>query len=300
MSLLRRLCSLGLVEEVRAALDRGEDVNHQNLKNETVLMYTAAMCIENQIPILRLLLEQPLIEVNLTDDGGLTALHMATGNGNTEAVKILLADERVDVNCKDSVHRTPLIMASQNVTRIGIFKLFLAEQRVDVNFNLETANPELGDTTVLMCSTWSSNVEAVELLLDHPRVDVNWMNSCGTSALHVAAVKASNLMLLKLFLAHQRVDVNCKCDPFGTVLHVAAANNNVEAVKLILAESRFTSANELGVAQDPDPDKVYVFTAVTTAASKGNWEVLKELVHRPNIDLGVKDNNGLGLDDLTR
>ena len=53
--------------------------------------------------------------------------------------------------------------------------------------------------------------------------------------------------MLQLLLAHPRVDVNCKGGARGAnILHAAVAfYNDTEVVKLILREPRFTSANVL-------------------------------------------------------
>ena len=52
---LWKLCSLGKVEEMRAALDRGENVNSRDEAKRTVLMLAATL---NNVSILRMLLEQ--------------------------------------------------------------------------------------------------------------------------------------------------------------------------------------------------------------------------------------------------
>ena len=133
-------------------------------------------------------------------------------------------------------------MAASRADKIEIFKLFLAEERVDVNL----VSPK-DNISVLMCSLWNFNEEAARLLLKEPRVNVNWMNSKGMSALHVvAAAEKNHVKMFELLLSHPRVDVNCNQSPiFTTVLHVAAAKNNPEVVKLILDDPRFTSANAL-------------------------------------------------------
>ena len=264
--------------------DRGEDVNNRNADNQTVLMDVAGQCSENHLSILKLLLEQPSTEVNLADDKGNTALHVATNSKNIEAVKILLADQRVDVNSKNSMKMTPLIIAAKEADNIDILKLLIAEPRVDVN--CETAN----HMTALLTTALHPNIDAARLLLDDPRVDVNQMNGLGYTALHVAAHLKRKVKLLELFLAHPRVDVNCHLGQrHETALHVAVANNNVEGVKLILAEPRLTSLE----GQEG-------FEAVRIAVSEGNGDILKELVYHQNIDLAVMDENGLGLDDLIR
>ena len=111
------------------------------------------------------------------------------------------------------------------------------------------------------------------------------------NVLQLATNPQSDVKLMELFFAHPRIEVNCKHGNGKTILHGAAFFNNVDAVKLILAEPRFTSANVL--------DKVGC-TAVVVAASEGNWNVFKELVLHPSIDLGGKDKNGASLEDLIR
>ena len=112
-------------------------------------------------------------------------------------------------------------------------------------------------------------------------------NSCD-----VFGTPCSNVELMELIFAHPRVDINCRHGSCGkTILHGAAWFNNVDAVKLILAEPRFTSANALDCLKH---------TAVVVAASEGNWNVFKELVLHPSIDLGGKDKNGASLEDLIR
>ena len=72
---------------------------------------------------------------------------------------------------------------------------------------------------------------------------------------------------------------------------MATARKNVEVVRLILAEPRFTSANEL----DSEGN-----TALRNAAVEGLWDVFRELTHHPSIDLGVRDQDGWSVDDLAR
>ena len=117
---------------------------------------------------------------------------------------------------------------------LTIFKLILTNQRVDVNQTYQSM-------TALMIASGKSDVEAAKLLLNDPRVEVNLVNCKGWSAL-LLAIK--DRKTFELFLSHERVNVNCVLPPNNiNVLHIAALKNNVEAVKLILAEPRFTLAN---------------------------------------------------------
>ena len=284
---LWKLCSLGNVGKVRAALATGRDVNSRSAENQTLLMLLATQSSKNHLSILRLMLEQPSTELNLADDVGNTALHMATISKNIEAVKILLADQRININCcANSEKVTPLIIAAEKADNIDIFKLLMADHRVDVNWGYRM--------TALLMASACFNIEATRLLLDDPRVDVNQISSIGYSALHVASLQGNTdaaRLVLELFLTNPRVDVNCRTagPRVKSALDVALASNNVEGVKLILAEPRLSSLEgQKG------------FETVRIAVSQGNGDLLKELVYHQNIDLGVKDEDGLGLDDLIR
>ena len=273
---------------VRAALDKGGvDVNKRSLHNLTLLMWAAA---DNKIPLMKLLLEQPSVDVNLAADHGFTALHMAVSSetSSTEVLRTLLLDPRVDVNCTTERMETPLILATKDPDRFDKVQLLLADPRVDLD---SLASYSAGcDISILMSATLSSNLKAAKVLLDDERVDVNWVNNRNAGALHLLAAFPDSDRpkgLLELLLSHPRVDVNYPLD--STALHTAAFNNNVEAVRLILAEPRFTSHNNL----DGHDGK----TALGLAASKGHWDALEELAQDPKVDLAFI---GLSPDDLKR
>ena len=81
-------------------------------------------------------------------------------------------DPRVDVNCKTSERETPLIFAAKEAERFDKLRLLLADERVDVN--CAAVYPGIaGEFTALMVATAQYNLKAVKLLLDHERVDVN-------------------------------------------------------------------------------------------------------------------------------
>ena len=108
----RQLCWKGNLEEVRAALSRGEDVNGVGARfsNHTGLMLAV---MKGHNSIVRLLLEQPTLDLNFTDEcSRATALHYAAQHDNVEGVRLLLADPRQNcANLKDSYGKTPVMDA---------------------------------------------------------------------------------------------------------------------------------------------------------------------------------------------
>ena len=106
---LWQLCQEGKLSEVRAALARGEDVNRKNDYNRTGLM---GAVLSKHNSIVRLLLEQPTVDLNCFDLNRETVLHWATTCYNVEAVRLLLADPRLSTaNHTNHVGWTPVMIA---------------------------------------------------------------------------------------------------------------------------------------------------------------------------------------------
>lgn len=60
--------------------------------------------VHNQdIPMIKLLLTSPKIDVNCKDGDGMTPLHLACLKDNVEIVKILLGTKKVDASIKSAV-----------------------------------------------------------------------------------------------------------------------------------------------------------------------------------------------------
>ena len=109
MASLRGLCMFGNLAEVQAALARGEDVNSKDSDGITALMW-AVMYKHNSI--VKLLLDQPAVDVNVKKDNGWTALHRAAGNNNAEGARMLLQHKDFNsANVTDNKSNTALMIA---------------------------------------------------------------------------------------------------------------------------------------------------------------------------------------------
>ena len=136
-------CYFGELAKVRKAIGRGEDVNDKGLEDNTPLML---MLMRHKTPlmvavekkhnsIVKLLLEQPTLDLNLTDRDGWTALHFAASHDNVAAVKLLLADPRLNThNHKDimSTGYTPVMTAMVN-KNVDALRELVAHPRVDLD-----------------------------------------------------------------------------------------------------------------------------------------------------------------------
>ena len=95
-----QLCEQGKLEEVKRALNNGEDVNDSGDVGVTALM--SAICNgHNHKSIVKVLLEHPDIEVNEKRDDGRTALHYAVLVDNVEVTRMLLKHKGLDLMSLD-------------------------------------------------------------------------------------------------------------------------------------------------------------------------------------------------------
>jgi hypothetical protein len=88
---------MGNVENVRALLDGGADVNYANHKGVTALQKAA---LKGYAGIVKLLLERGA-DVNARQDSGTTALIISAAKGHADVVKALL-EAGADPNLKDN------------------------------------------------------------------------------------------------------------------------------------------------------------------------------------------------------
>ena len=109
---MARLCELagnGELAEVRSALVRGEDVNSRGTKGTTALMWAVW---NNHNSIVKLLLDQPAVDVNVKDNDGWTALHYAAISNNAEGARMLLLHKDFNsANVNDNNGDTALMWA---------------------------------------------------------------------------------------------------------------------------------------------------------------------------------------------
>ena len=87
----------------------------------TPLHYACKNDQNGQVKTVELLLLNHLtLDVNVPNDDGLTPLHLACMYGLTKVVKLLLLEPNIDIEIEDRQGRTPLMLAKQNNHSITI------------------------------------------------------------------------------------------------------------------------------------------------------------------------------------
>ena len=161
MSLIE-LCRCGDLEGVKAALQRGANVNGKDEDGLTGLMWAVR---NNHNSVVALLLNTPNIDVNLRiNRRGWCALREAVRSENNEALKMLLDLPNIDMNILNddyddlggAVHRA---VGGKNIEGL---KLLLSVPSIDVNI---VTIGELAFRSALHVAVERNNIEALHYRL---------------------------------------------------------------------------------------------------------------------------------------
>ena len=110
-TILHCAAQVGILSILKALIDRNADVNAKAKEDLTPLMVAEK---SDKPSAIETLLTVDTIDVNASQKApgkthdGFTVLHWASRRGYKEIVKLLLADNRIEINKKDAIGDTPL------------------------------------------------------------------------------------------------------------------------------------------------------------------------------------------------
>jgi ankyrin repeat protein len=165
----------------------------------------------------------------------------------------------------------------------NLLKMLLNHPKLDVNFC--DGN---GVTALMLAFNKKTNARLesmIKILLDHPKINVNLQNNEGQTALIIASSKKSNVNSVKMLLDHPKIDVNLRTTSGWTAL-MKASKYNENTVKLLLDHP------EIDVnLQNPNG-----WTALTLASrfsgTDSSENTVKMLLAHPKINVNHQPKDG--------
>ena len=295
--------TLGNLEICQLLINGGADVNIQDNDGDSPLLDAFKVNIVN-LNIIRLLVETPNINVNIVDRNGRTALHLASGNGLTPVVQLLI-DAGADLNKEDDGNRTPLHYASLE----GYIEIvqYLIDAGADVN------KGDDGNRSPLHLSVYEGNKTVLEQLIK-AGADVNKGDSTDSTPLHYAVYMGNKALVEQLIAAG--ADLNKGGDFGRTPLHYATDSGNERVIKyLIDAGSDVNMLNNsnqspLIIAIEADEVNIDLIKLLIDTGANINFkdsqgdsplilaggqedlELMRVLLNTPNINVNIVDRYG--------
>ena len=203
-------------EAIRAAINKGANVNATNHKNQTVVLLA---CKKGNTNIINMLLDAGA-DPNVADTNGYTCLHATAYCGVRQGVFQAIIDHGVDVNATNKQNQTALLVActQQNTDLINTLLNAGADPSIaDTN----------GDTCLHQAVTQSSSKAILQAIIDHG-AEVNATNHENQTAL-LPACKEGNTDLINTLL-NAGADPSIADTSGDTCLHKAVTQSFSKAM----------------------------------------------------------------------
>lgn len=232
-SVLHRAVQKNNPNQVKLLLEHGADVSLKDAWGDTPIHYNFVKDEEESVVernyILKLLLEQGA-NCNEANDYGDLALHNAVVYHNFYRAKLLL-EYGADVSLKDKRGDTAL----HHLNRHYATPAEEEEQNLIIKLLLGKGaclyEPDgSGISPFFKLFQWGS-LAKIKLLVDYG-ADVKEVNSDGNTALHFA-VMSKDVDLIE-FILDQGVDIECRNESDHTALHLSLINTCIEGCKILL------------------------------------------------------------------
>ncbi|KAH9149854.1 hypothetical protein AeRB84_007204, partial [Aphanomyces euteiches] len=283
----------GDAEAVKTLLDSGFDVNTQTTIQSTdcegkdnmegsVLMYASR---HGHTDMVRLLLAQDRIDVNAKQKGrmqmGWSSLILAAANGHGEIVQLLLNCDGIEVNLSGN-GQAPLHYTAI-YGYIEIVQILLSNEKVDPNVITYVGG------TPLHSAVKFGQVDVVKMLLEHGSCDLRLEEPfCGT-VFEIAAAKG-HVDILNILIDFSRDDSQLIHEQLGKILQRAASQRHLNIVEMLLRDFTASIDFESKVNTHFSLDNLYeiVYTeckrGTREASEHGHVEIVRLLLQQPRID----------------
>ncbi|KAK5467580.1 hypothetical protein LTS15_000553 [Exophiala xenobiotica] len=214
-------------QEREAAISDGLRSHHAHLledQSDQTLLHCAAE--NDQVDLLKILLQTHKVEVECRDRHGSTVLSMAAFLGWAEVVKLLLWTGKVDINSRNDYGGTPLALAALR-GHAAVVQLLLDTDKVDIE------SPTVSGQTPLSLAAERGHLAVVSLLLDTGKVNIESRDQFRQTPLSVAA-ENGHAAVVSLLLDTGKVDIESPTLWGQTPLSLAAGGGHQAVVKLLI------------------------------------------------------------------
>lgn len=230
--------------------------------------------------ICRLLLSQDGVDPDPRDSGGRTPLSWAAGNGHEHVVDLFLSDCRVSPDSRASWFykgRTPVMWAAAN-GHIGVVNMLLGTAMVDYGSNDDDGR------TILSYAAQHGSSELVKQALAREGIKANGRDQTGRTALSWTA-QTGQTASIELLLARKEIDPNSTDNSNRTPLSWASQYGHEPVVRMLVSTNRVY----------PNLKDVNGITPLFWAIHCKQDEIVKFLLGTEGVDASIDpgDNHGL-------
>ena len=255
------------VVEDKAIKDRA---NNTDIEFNTMLHHASK---RKWVKVARALLDIPatLININLGNIAGETALHLAAGWGSVEIVDSLLNRSEINTTITTKKGQIPLHNASIFGNKDIVTKL-LAQEGVEIN---AITNDKKTPLHLAAAYNWD-NRQAVSLLLAEPEINVNAQTVEGHTSLHLAAQAGRSPVVVESLLANKKVDPALTDNEGKSALQLANEKKIELDNKIVELQNMIRNLEGSTSAKDINISKEYLTLVTKKEATVGRYAAIIE------------------------
>jgi ankyrin repeat protein len=277
----------GLREAMIALLKSGPDLNSKDTYGQTLLEWATQ---NGRLAVVELLLANDGVDLDSKETKrGQTPLSLAAKHGHDAVVKLLLSKDSIDPDSKDNDGRTPLSWGAEKGHKAAV-KLLLAE------FSVGPDSKDNDDRTPLSWAAEQGQERVVKLLLAKDSVNPDSRAKYGRPPLVWPAEKAQRELMELLLTEGQTSLLWTVVKGYDAVLKllpdVNRKDNNGWIPLSWAAEKGHVALVKLLLAKDgvnPDSKDYEGRTPLSLAAEKGHEVLVKLLLAKHGVDRDSKD-----------
>lgn len=226
---------------VKNGLKDGINPNIKNNEGRTPLLNALHEKYETKVEIVRILLANDMVDMNVVTKNKWSVLHYACSKefgGNEDILKLILTRRDININCQNEYGDTPLHFSSI-FGYVNITTIILNDNRLILNIRNRWKNTSFEDVV-----TMTEHYEIMKLFLEKVKtkeIDINRKNFKKETVIikrQKRDFKNMDFEVIKLFLEIEQFDPNVQDDNGDTVLHLAAKKNDKESILLLLKDKR--------------------------------------------------------------
>lgn len=185
------------------------DVNIKNKDGNTALSILSKLNSEESGKLVDLLLEKDNIEVNELNIEGFSPLILSIKNRGTEIFERLVNYEKTNINMPSKHNISPLyyaLIVGDSDERESKVTLLLGRQEINVNRKDTCYSPFLHN--IITNKDKKVALSNLKLLLSHPQIDINIMDSEKTKPLSYALKYDAPSEVIDLLLDKEGIDID--------------------------------------------------------------------------------------------
>ena len=200
-------------------LEKKLDLNlKDSIKGWTPLYYLLDSSDGSETEILQILIKSGSL-INISDNFGITPLHLVSFKGQDEYMSILLQNN-ADINALDSFKRLPLNYAIMEGQLNSAYLLLEGGSKIDIN-DID------GNSLLHYAVSSKGNALLFSIMLIDRKINLNLQNNDGDTAIMLVAKKnpKENVRLIKKLIdsgAKYKNIINYKCQSFFSLMGEAA------------------------------------------------------------------------------